>query len=68
MRAASPKLKPRPKNSSSADDQIEKMLMHYPGNKVRHKAIVVDLGDFEQLRIQLEQGHQDKVKKLYGFQ
>ena len=28
-------------------DLTEKMLSFYPGNKVRKKAIVVDLGDYE---------------------
>ena len=47
-------------------DSTEKILSYNPGNKVRNKAIAVDLGDYEQLRLQLEdEGHTKKLQQLF---
>ena len=47
-------------------DPTDKILSHNPGNKVRNKAIAVDLGDYEQLRQQLEDdGHIEKLQQLF---
>lgn len=35
------------------DQQIDRVLMNNPGNKVREQAISVDLSDIEQLRFEL---------------
>ena len=47
-------------------DMTNKMLSFNPGNKVRQKAITVDLGDFEQLRHELNGTDKEKLDGLYG--
>lgn len=40
------------------------MLAKNPGNKMRKKAVGVDLSDYEQLRLELEENHASQVKFL----
>ena len=41
--------------------QTDLILENYPGNKVRQKAIGVDLSDFEQLKVELEPDYDKTV-------